>query len=122
VIADFASMVESFATPGVRLRRFSAQTLSDTTGRYNEPSYSDSIITACIQRPNGRLLQRLPENQRTEEVIRVDTAIKLRTADVTRGTPADQIHYNGDVYEVQQITDYLQHANYCQVLAAKVGQ
>lgn len=122
MIADFASMIEGFATPGVRLRRFSPQTLSSTTGRYDDPAYTDRTITACIQRPRGRELQRLPENQRTEEVIRVESSTLLRTADVTKGTPADRVLYNSEVYEVQVLTDYLQHANYCQALAVRVGQ
>ncbi len=122
MLADFASMIADFATPGVKLRRFKAQSLSSTTGRYDDPTYTDTPIEACVQRPNGRQLRNLPENQRTEEVIRIDTAVTLRTASVAKGTPADRIVYNSDVYEVQVITDYLQHANYCQALAMKVGQ
>jgi hypothetical protein len=121
MIADFSGMIASFATPGVQLRRYNTQTLSATTGRFNTPTFSDWTITACIQRPNGRLLQRLPENQRAEEVIRIDTDIKLGTADPVTGRPADQILYNGEAYDVQAVTDYLAHGNYCQALAVRVG-
>ncbi len=120
-MADFQGLVESFATPGVYLRRFAAQTLSDTTGRYNDPTYTDRPFVACLQRPNGRQLQRLPENQRADEVIRIDSSTLLRTANNVTGVPADRILYNGEVFEVHVITDWVQHANYCQALAVKVG-
>jgi hypothetical protein len=120
VITDFAGIVERFATPGVRLRRYRAQTLSSTTGRFDDPTYSDTYITACVQRPNGRQLRQLPENQRHEEVIRVDTSTELRTANPAKATQADQILYNHDTYEVQKVIDYAAHANYYSVLAVKV--
>ncbi len=122
MLADFEGMIESFATQGVRLRRYAAQTLSSTSGRFSDPGYTDETIVAVIQRPNGRQLQLLPENQRTEEVIRIDTSRLLRTAKPSSNQLADRILYNSDVYEIQTITDYVAQANYCQALAVKVGQ
>jgi hypothetical protein len=120
-MADFSGLVQSFATPGVKLRRFMQQSVDEITGRFNDPSYTDTVLTACLQRPNGRQLQRLPENQRADEVIRIDTATLLRTANPAKNQLADQILYNGEVFEVHVVTDYVQHANYCQALAVKVG-
>jgi hypothetical protein len=121
-MADFSGMITGFATPSVTLRRYVAQTLSTTTGRFNDPSSSDTALVASVQRPTGRQLQLLPENQRTQEAIAVYTSTLLRTAKPASNLLADRIVYGGDVYEVQTLIDWVPAGNFCQALAVKVGQ
>ncbi len=123
-MTDFSSMIADpfFASSNVTQRRFTAGTLSTTTGRFASPTSADTAIVACVQRPSGRQLQLLPEGQRADESLIVYTATSCRTADVASQLLADHILFESVAYEVQAVSDWQPHGNFYQLVCRKVGQ
>lgn len=91
-------------------------------GRYREGTPSTLSIRAVIQPVRGRDLLRLPEGQRTEEMIAIYTETELQTASAPGGGTADVVSYRGKSYQVQTVEAWNELGNFYKAIAAKVGQ
>jgi len=99
-------------TVTVTRRRYPAPT-SWTGGRAVAGTPTDTAILASVQpSPGGEQLQHLPEGLRQRIALLAFTESDLRTADQADGTPADELVYQGDVYQVERVhrwTELLPH-------------
>jgi hypothetical protein len=77
-------------------------------------------LRAIVYPATYRDVQVLEEGKRTEETLHVITTEELRT--VLEGVYyADQIEYQGRLYEVASVKDWSANANYYSVLATRVA-
>lgn len=99
-------------TVTVTRRRYPAPT-TGTDGRPVRGTPTDSSILASVQpSPGGEQLQHLPEGLRQRISLLAFTESDLRTADHATGTAADELVYEGAVYEVERVhrwTELLPH-------------
>jgi hypothetical protein len=93
---------------------------SNEDGRYRPGTSSTFTISASVQPARGRDLLRLPEGQRTREVIAIFTATALQTAAAPGGATADAITFQGSQYEVQTVEYWFQAGGFYKALALKV--
>ncbi len=92
---------------------------SFTAGRWVEGTATTFEIVANIQPATPKELERLPEGQRTREVIAVWTDTELKTATVPVGSRGDRIAYGGASYEVQAVERW-ELGGYWKALAGKM--
>lgn len=90
---------------------------SYVAGRWVEGAATILEITASIQPATPKELQRLPEGDRTRDVIAIWTTTELR---VGEGAQADRVSYGGATYEVQAVERWDLGA-YWKALAARAA-
>lgn len=89
----------------------------DQNGRYQDPGYTETVITANVQPANGIELQDLPEGRHGRDTIKIYTAVELKTVDDQSRTQPDQIKYDGKTYQIDRVWNRTSHFK---ALATKV--
>ena len=64
---------------------------------------STSTISASVQPAGPRDLMHLPEGDRTKGAVKIYTDSELSEGDESQGFDPDQITWNGEQWEVQQV-------------------
>jgi hypothetical protein len=82
--------------------RTAAETIN-SLGRAVPGATSTFTAICSVQRPQGRLLEKLLEGFGTTDFWHVDTRTQLRTFDEQAGLPADTMVIDGLTYEVHQV-------------------
>lgn len=86
------------------------------------PDPAPTVITmdALVSVATGKDLERLPEGDRTAEILVCYTKELVRGVNMTNETPADVIAYQGEEYEVIQDQDWDAQASVWKSLLRKV--
>ncbi len=118
-IVDVSAALKGL-TETVPVARTAAGTI--TLGRVTAGASSALSISASVQPATPEDMKRLPEGQRIDETIKLYTTTELKTVDVDAQTAADRITYDGQVYEVQQVTPWSEVGGYWRVFAKRTGR
>lgn len=95
----------------------------DESGEWIEGGYrANNVLYCCIQPDfsgNTRIIEQM--GVRSEDCLTVHTRQKLKTSNEITGEQADQIVYNGAVYEVAQVKYWsaIRRLSHYQVLAVR---
>lgn len=116
---DLSNSIALLATGTYPLTRGSAG--SFVGGDYVPGATVAMTIEAVIVPASGRQLERLPEGQRTKDVIAIYSPTELRTASVA-GAPADQVEWSGAQYQVQSVKAWNEAGGFFEALAVRSGQ
>lgn len=82
------------------------RTGSYSGGVWSVDSSSTIAVKASASRAKGLELERLPEGQRNQSVLRLLTLTEILAADGESGQMADVLAYDGDNWEVRSVTDW----------------
>ena len=117
----FRNTIKRFAVPGgVTIRRGSAGT--SYRGRHTKGSTSDTTgVVASVQPITGKELERLPEGIRSKRPAKLYSETELKMVDVGAGTPADQIIWDSETWEVSRLEPHT-WGTYYKAIIVKVGQ
>jgi hypothetical protein len=110
---SLADAIARFATPHTIIRRggvFAA-------GRWQPGEAEELEVNAAVQPASPQELARLPEGQRSREVLAVYTPTELRIGGP--GAAADRLEHAGATYEVQSVERW-DAGGFYKALAAKV--
>ena len=83
--------------------RYAAETYGSDGRAVPGATTALSGILASVQRPAGRVLERLAEGGHTTDAWFVDTRTVLRTMDELTGTPPDEVVIDGLTYTVFEV-------------------
>lgn len=112
-------VIGEFATGTYEVTRAAARVI-DSDGRVGAASPSTFEVRASIQPPNGRDLQRLPEGERTDEMLMVYCAEELRTR--RADAEPDKISIRGEDYEIRRVEQWDAFGEvHWRAWAAKIG-
>lgn len=116
------SLIDTFKTDTIGIiRNVSRGKFSDETGMYEGGKKEKITIDAVVRPSLGKDLQRLPESQRTSEIIKIYSKEKLLTSNEALSRTADCVEYRGCTYQVQNVEDHtMTRLNHYKSLAAKV--
>lgn len=78
-------------------------------------------ITAVIHPAGEKDLRRLPEGERSGDLIVVFTRTHLRTAEAGGGL-SDRVTYQGRAYEIEDVENWGEAGDYFKAIARRVGQ
>jgi hypothetical protein len=92
-------------TPGGFIIRRTSRSV-DNDGVVTNESTTD-INAEGVVVPSGNVgMERMPETEKTNDVITVYTQTPIRTADPVTGAPADDIIWHGERYQVTKQDDF----------------
>ncbi|MFB6371623.1 MAG: hypothetical protein ABEN55_00575 [Bradymonadaceae bacterium] len=74
-------------------------------GHYQEGSPTTTTIQAYVEPADGSEAERLPEGQRSRVRYFISTTDDIRGIDQKADEPADEIVYNGEVFEVSSLSE-----------------
>lgn len=74
-------------------------------GEWVEGPPTDTTIEMHVEPADGEDLERLPEGKRERAEYFGSTLDDVRTTEGDGGPPADEIVYDGEVYEVAELSD-----------------
>jgi len=116
------SLINEFKTDTVNvLRNSGSGGYSDTNGMYIEGKKESLKFDVVVRPASGKDLLRLPEGQRTKEVIRIYSKERLFTAQDSLSKVADCVEYRGCTYQVDNVSDNTStDLNHFKSLATKV--
>jgi hypothetical protein len=117
---DLSDVIEALGTDTYVVTRSTSAQGDDGHGRVAAGAITTLPIVASIQPASGRVLERLPEGERSGDFIRVWTATPLQTTDATTGLAGDTLVYKGKSYQVEQVNDWSESGNFCDALARQV--
>jgi hypothetical protein len=118
MILDVSDVVAGFATETLNVTRASAAP-TYVHGKL-VPAASTTFPTAAhVQPSGGRDVLRLPEGQRSREVITVWSAADLVAA-AEGGPKGDRFTWNGNTYEVQVIKAWRAAGGFCETICTRV--
>ncbi len=117
----FGSTIATFAVSGgITIRRGSAG--SSVKGQYTPGATNDITgVVASVRALNGDELDELPEGMRSRRTVAVHTETEIRQNDVGAGTPADQILWDGETWEVVSVEKHV-YGSYWKAIIARIGQ
>jgi hypothetical protein len=94
-----------------------------TNGTWVPGAGTESQIVASVQ-PEGDAdkLDRLPEGVRSRGVVKVYTGCELRTADEETQTPADQVLWDGEWWEVQIVDTWALGIEHFKAICTRVDR
>ncbi len=90
-----------------------------TAGAPVEAAGTEFEIDAAIVPASNKDLQRLPEGERSGDVVKILTATELRTAESSASRLSDRISYLGRTYEVEDVDVW---PGFYDAIARRVGQ
>lgn len=114
------SVIDSFLTPGVVLRR--STTGTERNGFFYPGQVEEREIRACVQNTAGKALQMLPPGEMVTELVTIYTQEKINTTRAPDGEPSDRIVYKDRVYKILRVSDWSAIGYYYEALAAAEGQ
>lgn len=117
---DMGADLLALATDTVERQRLSGAG-HDSHGRATTPTVASTPGLASVQPASGRDLQRLPEGERSGEVLAVWTTLELRTADAATGVLADRLAFRGRVFEVVHVDAWQEAGGYVKALVMAVS-
>ncbi len=91
----------------------------DSSGIWSQSSANTITGLASIQPLNGADVQRLPENMRSDAMVKIWFDQALQVADIG-GTPGDRFTWQTDLYETQGKADWSDVGNFYEYYARKV--
>lgn len=106
------------ATLGITATRRRYDNPTRDKGRFSIGAYIDTEIVASFQSASGRVLERIPEADRTKENVRFFTTTELRTVG-GESQPADRVVVGGKVYEVMSVAEWPGDLGHFDVLATR---
>lgn len=115
---DLSGVVESLFVETIVIERRGATTRVD--GDVVEPLPTKIRMRANVQPASPRDLSRLPEGDRTGEVILVLTAKRVRTGDLQTKVQPDVVCYDRKRFEVLAVEDWSRQSGQFETLARKV--
>lgn len=102
----------------IKLKRRSAGSYVD--GVWVNGIETSRTIKASVQPATHEQLLNLPEAQRTKSTLAIFTTEALNTVNLSNKISADRIEYNGETYEVQQVSPWVHRKlGHYEVLAVK---
>jgi hypothetical protein len=90
-----------------------------TNGVFVEGTASTFQIQASVQPASARDLLRLPEGERTSDVIAIYTPTELRASSQPDRTLSDRITYRGALYELEHV-EFWESGGFWKCLARKI--
>lgn len=90
----------------VILRRYVGAVTYDGNGEPVRPSATDAPLLASVQPAEGRVLETLPEGDRSKDVRLVMSYKEIRTGSQHDGTAADEIVIDGARFQVRIVKRY----------------
>ena len=92
-------------------------------GRWENPEYERILLrNVSVQPISGEERQSLPEAARTKDVRQFFLMDTVQPLSQTDQRPADQLEYEGRLWEPLTDGNWNENANYWDVIAVRVGQ
>ena len=115
---NLAGTIRRLARASYTVTRFAQGAYEN--GRFVRGAPTQFTIRALIQPTRGQDLLRLPEGERTRELVTIYTTDELHTANAPGGAAADRVTWRGETYEVQGVERWDEIAGFWKAIAAKV--
>ena len=118
-VLHLSDVVDSLGTGLVKVERAQRSvTFTDGNASVDPPDVVE--IQAIVQPASPRDLLRLPENDRTRELVIVFTKEPLEVASPTTGKAGDVVRYGGRLYEVIRREDWEVQSGHFRCYASKL--
>lgn len=118
-VLDLDDVVDSLGTGDIVVERASSA-VTFVNGNAVVPAGGTITIVAVVQVASPRDLLRLPENDRTREIVIIFTKEALEVSSPTTGLMGDVVQYGGRRYEVIRREDWLVQSGHFRCWAAKI--
>jgi hypothetical protein len=120
-VLNLAGVVDSLGTGEIEIER-ATQAVTIADGNATVPTPRIITIAANVQHATSRDLLRLPENDRTREVILIFTKTALEVGSPTTGKQGDIVRYGSPErrYEVIRREDWLVQSGHYRCYAGKI--
>lgn len=118
LVGDLSDVIELLASGCYVVTRRGVTTR--VAGRRVAPVSTTFEIVASVQPASGRDIARLPEGQRSSEVMTIFTKTELRPAQPELGTEPDRVAIDGGVFEVASVQRWNKLGNFFKATAVRV--
>ena len=107
---DISDVVAELADTAVTRRRYAAGTTAN--GIYTPGAATDTTVMACLQVPDPRTMQLLPEGFRSRARWLMHTVADVRTGSDGQGVLPDKVIFDGVTYEPVDVRNYGYHGGF----------
>ena len=94
----------------------------DVKGEYQRNPPQDFPATGAIQQADPKMLEKLPEGERSKEALIVFTETELRNVRAAKNGEADILKMRGSEWRVMLLADWSHEGGYYEAVVVRLGQ